>query len=142
MIRIEQLTQLDGEVLDRLNRLYGELSGSTQTLSAQKVENLLSSSSTKLIVALENESGIVGMLSLAYYSTLQGGKYWIEDVATLPEVRGRGVGRMLVDAAVKIARKESPEARVWLTSNPRREAARALYRSMGFEEYQTGVFRL
>ncbi|MDY3979205.1 MAG: GNAT family N-acetyltransferase [Tidjanibacter sp.] len=142
MIRIEQLTQLDGEVLDRLNRLYGELSGSTQTLSAQKVENLLSSSSTKLIVALENESGIVGMLSLAYYSTLQGGKYWIEDVATLPEVRGRGVGRMLVAAAVKIARKESPEARVWLTSNPRREAARALYRSMGFEEYQTGVFRL
>lgn len=142
MIRIEQLTQLDGEVLDRLNRLYGELSGSTQTLSAQKVENLLSSSSTKLIVALENESGIVGMLSLAYYSTLQGGKYWIEDVATLPEVRGRGVGRMLVAAAVKIARKESPEAKVWLTSNPSREAARALYRSMGFEEYLTGVFRL
>ena len=31
---------------------------------------------------------------------------------------------------------------LYLTSNPSRTAARALYRSEGFEEYETGVFRI
>lgn len=31
---------------------------------------------------------------------------------------------------------------LYLTSNPKRTAARALYRSEGFEEYETGVFRI
>lgn len=36
---------------------------------------------------------------------------------------------------------ENEEGTITLTSNPSRTAARSLYRSEGFEEYNTGVFR-
>jgi hypothetical protein len=42
-----------------------------------------------------------------------------------------------------VAHAEAKEERpaVYLTSNPSRVAARRIYKSEGFEEYETGVFR-
>ena len=52
---------------------------------------------------------------------------------------GRGAGEALVKAATEHAARIGA-AKVMLTSNPAREAARALYRKIGFEEAGTTVF--
>ena len=51
-------------------------------------------------------------------------------------------GGSRADAAGKSTTGCERRPSLYLTSNPSRTAARALYRSEGFEEYQTGVFRI
>jgi putative acetyltransferase len=80
------------------------------------------------VFVLEDEGEIVGSLGLR--STLTGGVLsvgmWI-----LPSHRGRGGGRMLMDAALaaRPADVHKIELEVW----PDNEAAISLYRGMGFE---------
>ncbi|HQP45209.1 MAG TPA: GNAT family N-acetyltransferase, partial [Flexilinea sp.] len=56
------------------------------------------------------------------------------------QMRGRGVGEMLVRAAVDRARAEGAKT-VDLTSRPSREAANRLYRRCGFEPRETNIYR-
>jgi ribosomal protein S18 acetylase RimI-like enzyme len=48
----------------------------------------------------------------------------------------------LVRAAVNYVKENETVPAIYLTSNPSRVAARSLYMSEGFEEYNTGVFRM
>jgi ribosomal protein S18 acetylase RimI-like enzyme len=82
------------------------------------------------------------MLTLTCCQTLSRPKYWIEDVVVDPSCRGKGAGRALVQAAVRFVKEKNDGSVIYLTSNPSRTAARNLYRSEGFEEYETGVFRI
>ena len=82
---------------------------------------------------------IVGVLMLAWYDAPSGRKAWIEDVVVDGAARGCGAGDALVRAAVEHAARIGA-GKVMLTSNPAREAARALYRKVGFEEVETTVF--
>lgn len=85
------------------------------------------------------EGRIVGMLTLVWYDVPSGRKAWIEDVVVDAAARGCGAGRALVEAAQRLAR-EVGAGHLMLTSNPRRTAARALYRKCGFNEAETTVF--
>ncbi len=78
-------------------------------------------------------------LTLAWYDAPSGRKAWIEDVVVDGAARGCGAGDALVRAAVEHAARIGA-GKVMLTSNPAREAARALYRKVGFEEVETTVF--
>lgn len=82
---------------------------------------------------------IVGVLTLVWYDVPSGRKAWIEDVVVDAAARGCGAGRTLVEAAQRLAREIGAD-RLMLTSNPRRTAARALYRKCGFNEAETSVF--
>ena len=79
------------------------------------------------------------MLTLVWYDAPSGRKAWIEDVVVDGAARGCGAGDALVRAAVAHAARIGA-GKVMLTSNPAREAARALYRKVGFEEVETTVF--
>lgn len=141
-ITIKILEEADQKVARELNELMEHLtSGPRPTLTPERLGRILSSPQTTLFVA-EQEGTIVGSLTLLGYTTPVCDKFWIEDVVTVPHVRGRGVGRKLLREAIRRARQLDPEATICLTSNPQRIAARELYRSEGFEQYQTGVFRL
>ena len=91
--------------------------------------------------AAEAGGCVRGLLTLVWYDVPSGRKAWIEDVVVDAEVRGTGAGRALVAAALEHAAVVGA-GEVLLTSNPAREAARALYRKMGFEEAATTVFAI
>lgn len=133
----------------RIDTLLHMLSPDAPALGPARLAELLADESFWLFVTEDADGQLAGMLTLTRCHTLSRSKFWIEDVIVDPAYRGQGVGRALVHAAVEYvhAAEESTtgcERRpsLYLTSNPSRTAARALYRSEGFEEYETGVFRI
>lgn len=84
-------------------------------------------------------AGSPGVLTLVWYDVPSGRKAWVEDVVVDAAARGCGAGEALVKAGTEHAARIGA-AKVMLTSNPAREAARALYRKIGFEEAGTTVF--
>lgn len=81
------------------------------------------------------------MTTLAVYRTPSGTKAWIEDVVVDGSMRGKSLGRALLDHAMGYARRMSP-ATLMLTSRPSRAAANALYLAAGFESKQTNVYKI
>jgi len=91
------------------------------------------------LFAARLDGRIAGVLTLVWYDVPSGRKAWVEDVVVDAAARGCGAGEALVKAGTEHAARIGA-AKVMLTSNPAREAARALYRKIGFEEAGTTVF--
>ncbi|MFO1183387.1 MAG: GNAT family N-acetyltransferase [Bauldia sp.] len=94
-----------------------------------------------LIVVRDAAGTIVGMATLALYRKLGGIVGRIEDVVVAASAQRRGLGRALMGEVIRRAREEGA-TRLDLTSNDKRTAAHALYRSLGFVRAETNVFRM
>lgn len=93
-------------------------------------------------IVLEENRKIVGFGSLIIHQVpSEGFVARIEDVIILDTHRGKGYGKKIMEELIKIAKKKKVK-KINLTSNPKRIEARNLYSSMGFELYETGVFRM
>ena len=139
---ILRLTEATEDVARQLDALFCHLTSAPRPeLTAERLQAIVAQPDAALFVAIA-EGQVVGSLTICHNLLPVGEKWWIEDVVTHPAVRGNGVGRALVERAVAYAGDVAPGVPIYLTSNPARTAARELYRSVGFEEYQTGVFRL
>ncbi|MBE6201626.1 MAG: GNAT family N-acetyltransferase [Rikenellaceae bacterium] len=139
---ILRLTEATEDVARQLDALFCHLTSVPRPeLTAERLRDIVAQPDAALFVAIA-EGQVVGSLTICHNLLPVGEKWWIEDVVTLPAVRGKGVGRALVERGVAYAAEIAPGVPIYLTSNPARTAARELYRSVGFEEYQTGVFRL
>ena len=141
-MEILNLNSLDTQRMQQVERLLHLLSPDADPLNLERLNQLLKDGHMRLFVAENEEKDIVGILSLCVCPTLAKDKLWIEDVVVDESYRGSGIGRQLVQAAIVYAKSNSSVAMLYLTSNPTRKAARALYTSEGFEEYETGVFRM
>ena len=140
MIEIYKVIASSAQLSEALERLLPQLSQSAQMPNSQQIEALIASDNTHLFVA-ELESEIVGMLSLVVVDIPTGRKAWIEDVVVDEKARGLHIGAALVEKAKDVA-AELGAKKIYLTSNPSRKAAHALYKKCGFEEYDTSVFRM
>jgi ribosomal protein S18 acetylase RimI-like enzyme len=126
----------------QINDLLHVLSPHSPEIDEERLDMLLHEKDFRLFAAETAEGIMAGMLTLTRCQTLAMSKYWIEDVIVSPEFRGQGIGRALVEAAINHVKDTDEQSTIYLTSNPSRQAARTLYRSVGFEEYETGVFRM
>lgn len=135
---IRDITEQTPALQQALARLLPQLSAQACVTSSERIESLLASPSACLLGVWTGHR-IDGMLTLAWYDTPSGRRAWIEDVVVDASLRGCGAGEALVRSALERADALGVE-RVMLTSAPQREAARALYRKMGFEEVPTSVF--
>lgn len=105
-------------------------------------EEVLISDGNCNCLVIEMDGEVAGFASLITYRVPTRGIVGrIEDVIVDEKFRGQGLGRGIMEELIKIA-KEKNIALIDLTSNPKRIAARKLYESLGFEIYDTGVFRL
>jgi ribosomal protein S18 acetylase RimI-like enzyme len=137
---ITQATHYSEPLRQRLEELLNQLTPQPSTLSEQTLRAVLDNSASRLYL-LEEESRVVGMLTLGIYHSPTGSKGWIEDVVVDDACRGRGYGRMLVAHAIEEARKAGV-AQLMLTSNPLRVAANKLYQAMGFEKKETNCYKM
>jgi ribosomal protein S18 acetylase RimI-like enzyme len=127
------------ELVAALARLIPQLSSSSPPPSAGDLAAIVQSADSVLFVARIGGE-IVGALTLACYRIPTGVKAWIEDVVVDGSARGAGVGEALNRAAIDEARRRGAK-HVSLTSRPSREAANRLYQRIGFERYETNLYR-
>lgn len=137
-VEIRRITQVSDALEEAFARLMPQLSPRLGAPSREVLRRVAGSETGALLAAVAGER-IVGVLTLAWYDAPSGRKAWIEDVVVDGAARGCGAGDALVRAAVEHAARIGA-GKVMLTSNPAREAARALYCKVGFEEVETTVF--
>jgi ribosomal protein S18 acetylase RimI-like enzyme len=141
MLVIETATDSSDEVVEAIARLLPLLSKSAPAPTKAQVEQIVRSPATIIFVARDGEGGrIIGTLTLAVFRIPTGVRAWIEDVIVAEEVRGRGCGEALTNAALERAAEMGAKT-VDLTSRPSREAANRLYQRMGFVPRDTNVYR-
>jgi ribosomal protein S18 acetylase RimI-like enzyme len=138
---IEVVSTATQELCDVLQRLVPQLSAHKIPPTMGELEALVRSEASSLLAARDpDENGpIVGILCLTVYRVPTGLRSIIEDVIVDETMRGRGIGQALMRRAIELARAAGAEG-VSLTSNPQREAANRLYRSMGFELRRTNPY--
>lgn len=137
---ITQATHYSESLRQRLEELLNQLTPQPSLLSEQTLRAVLDDSASHLYL-LEEESRVVGMLTLGIYHSPTGSKAWIEDVVVDGACRGRGYGRALVAHAIEEAKRAGVK-QLMLTSNSLRIAANQLYQAMGFEKKETNCYKM
>jgi GNAT superfamily N-acetyltransferase len=132
--------EVDDELIAAFATLIPQLSSSSPPPTAEALSEIVGSPDSVLYLA-RIDGRIVGSLVLAFYRIPTGLKSWIEDVVVDESARGQGVGAALSKAAIAEARRRGAK-HVSLTSRPARQTANELYQRLGFEHYETNVYRL
>ena len=138
-LEIRPADRVDDELVAAFAELIPQLSSSSPPPTAEQLAAMVDSPDSVLYLALVDDM-IVGSLTLAFYRIPTGLKAWIEDVVVDDTARGHGVGRLLSEAALDVARERGAK-NVSLTSRPSREPANRLYQRLGFKARETNVYR-
>ena len=138
-VEVSIATEISDEVIDAFARLTPQLSRSNPPPSREVLEEIVKSEASTLFIARDH-TGILGTLTLAIFRIPTGLRAWIEDVIVDEAARGKGVGRLVNEAAIAHA-FEAGAITVDLTSRPSREAANRLYQRSGFIQRDTNVYR-
>jgi len=135
---IEIATTVDDELVATVARILPLLSSSAPP-SADHLRAIVDGPDTELFLA-RLDGRVVGVLTLAMYQIPTGNRAWIEDVIVDESAARQGIGEALSRAAIEEARRRGAKD-VRLTSRPKREAANRLYQRIGFEIYETNVYK-
>ena len=139
-ILVEEATAVTPELVAAFRLLTPQLSRSAPAPGGQELAEMVRSPATILLMARDEEKGLVGSLTLALFRIPTGLRAWIEDVVVDSDARGRGVAEVLCREALNRASAAGART-VDLTSRPSRESANRLYRRLGFVERDTNVYR-
>jgi len=123
-------------VRDLLGALHGSPPwGDERSADARATfERILSNPTRRLLLAFVGDVA-AGMIDAIVVPNLtRNARPWtaIENIVVLPEMRRRGIGRMLIEGAIDHARAQDCY-KVQLVSATKREEAHALYRAAGFD---------
>ncbi len=124
---------------EAINRLFAQLSERAKPVTTEDVADVIENS--QFFILRDDDSVLRGMASLAICCKLSGREGRVEEVVVDESYRGHGGGAALMCALIDRAR-ELGLTSLLLTSSARRVAARHLYVSVGFTQYQTDVFGL
>lgn len=138
-LEIHPADRVDDELVAAFADLIPQLSSSSPPPSADELQAIVDAPDSVLFVA-RLDGRIVGSLTLAFYRIPTGLKAWIEDVVVDDSARGQGVGEALNRAAIAEAAHRGAK-NVSLTSRSSREAANRLYQRLGFQPYETNLYR-
>lgn len=73
------------------------------------------------------------------YQVISGNKGWIEDVVVDEKVRGRGIGKKLIEKLLSVA-KDRELSEVLLFTAHHRLAAINLYKKLGFKQKNSHLY--
>jgi len=138
-IVIEKVKSFFPELEIGLNNLLTQLVENPKKLNREEIETIIQSNSTFLFVAKDGEK-VVGTVTIVVYQMPEFKKAMMEDLIVDAKYRGKGIGKLLMNAAIEQAKSEKVEF-IFLTSRESREAANVLYQKLGFEKRETNVYR-
>jgi GNAT superfamily N-acetyltransferase len=131
---------------DGYNAFYGR-EGATalpEEITRATWNRFLDPSEPMYALVAESEARMVGLVHYLYHrsTTLMAPTCYLQDLFTIPEARGKGVGRALIDAVYRAAR-EAGSSRVYWQTHETNTQAMQLYDQVaeksGFLVYRKSV---
>ena len=110
-------------------------------VTEQMLKRAVEASGTHLFAMMDGER-IIGCASLCVFDSPTGRKAHVEDVVVLSEYRGQHLGKRLIEHIIAYARKNLAPVDFYLTSRPHRVAANVMYKSVGFKQKETNVYKM
>jgi ribosomal protein S18 acetylase RimI-like enzyme len=138
-IAVEVLDEVTDEAVEAFGRLLPQLSSSAVPPDAAALGTMVRSPAVTVLVA-RSDGQIVGSLTLAMFPIPTGLRAWIEDVVVDEAARGQGVGSLLTQEAMRLAREAGARS-LDLTTRPSRQAAGRVYERAGFKQRETRLYR-
>jgi ribosomal protein S18 acetylase RimI-like enzyme len=122
-------------LLDDFNREFDEPTPGVEALTAT-CRRLLESGE---ITVLRSGDGPDGFALLRFRSALwsEGLEAYLQELYVVPDLRGRGIGRALLEATIELSRERGADG-IDLNTGETDTAARALYESMAFTNREGG----
>ncbi len=118
-----------GRLLDDFNREFGDPTPGAAQL-ARRIEGLIAGGETSVLLAGEAPDGLAVLrFRAAIWS--QGLECYLAELYVAPALRGRGLGRALMEQAIDLARERGADY-MELGTGEQDVAARTLYESLGF----------
>jgi ribosomal protein S18 acetylase RimI-like enzyme len=136
-VKVEHVTQASEELVATIRALLPQLTEARTPPTLEQLHDVVSNQT--LLVARDDDGGIVGTLTFVLYRVSSGVKGRIEDVIVDESARGQGVGEALVREGMRLA-NEAGVLMLELTSMPYRQSANRLYRRLGFVRKPTNVY--
>jgi ribosomal protein S18 acetylase RimI-like enzyme len=136
-VRIEQVHAASPELVETIRLLLPQLTEARTPPTLEQLQEVVTNQT--LLVAFDEDGGILGTLTFVRYRVSSGIKGRIEDVIVDESARGQGVGEALVREGMRRA-NEAGVLMLELTSMPYRHAANRLYRRLGFVRKPTNVY--
>lgn len=122
-------TEAIGRLLHDFNTEFGEPTPGPRAL-AERLRNLISSGETAVLLAGDEPDGLA-VLRFRPSIWSEALECYLAELYVAPERRGRGLGRALMEEAIKLARAEGAD-HMDLGTSEDDIAARGLYESFGF----------
>jgi ribosomal protein S18 acetylase RimI-like enzyme len=138
-LEVDVLSTCDEAVVAALRRLLPQVSSGAPSLAAARVQEVVLSPSTHVVVARLG-SEIVAMALLLVCTTFAGDFGMVEELAVDEKVRGRHLSVHLMVGLLRHA-SELGLRFVDLTSRPSRVEANNLYEKLGFRLRETNCYR-
>ncbi|AMD85571.1 phosphinothricin acetyltransferase [Capnocytophaga haemolytica] len=136
MITFITKDMLTPQMVDDAHRLFAQLSRRFQQPLNELFED---ESKAPYIVGYIEDKRLLAMASMAVYKVTSGYKGWIEDVVVDASVRGKQIGRQLVEQLIAKG-KQLGLGEILLFSSPDNQAAINLYESEGFKDKRVNVY--
>lgn len=134
----EPLT-VDERHVEAVRMLLAQLTTNPAAFDKDALRAIVESPCTHLFL-LSSGGRVCGMLTLGEYVSPTGRKCAVEDVVVDASLRGKSLGRRLVEYALDYVARTGGGT-VFLTSRPSRVAANNLYRSLGFVKRDTNFYK-
>jgi ribosomal protein S18 acetylase RimI-like enzyme len=132
---VRRATRGDAEsVAGLLHDFQGEFDEPSPGVEAltERYEDLISKREMIVLLAGDGPDGFAQLRFRPWvYSAGPNAHSYLEELYVVPALRGQGIGRALLDAAIEAARTEGA-THMELGTSENDEAARALYESSGF----------
>jgi ribosomal protein S18 acetylase RimI-like enzyme len=136
-VNVEHVTEASEELVATIRALLPQLTEARTPPTLEHLQDVVKNQT--LLVARDDDGGILGTLTFVLYRVSSGVKGRIEDVIVDESARGKGVGEALVREGMRLA-NEAGVLMLELTSMPYRQAANRLYRRLGFVRKPTNVY--
>jgi ribosomal protein S18 acetylase RimI-like enzyme len=120
-----------GRLLDEFNREYDDPSPGPQWLT-ERIRELLRAGDTSALLAGDGPDGLA-VLRFRRSIWFEGLECYLAELYVVPAMRGRGLGRALMEAAIAFARSRGAD---YMDLNTAEDdvVARALYERLGFSD--------
>ncbi|HWN73671.1 MAG TPA: GNAT family N-acetyltransferase [Solirubrobacterales bacterium] len=138
-IQVRQAGVEDAPAIARLlhdfNREYDEPTPAIETLTAT-CRRLLADDEITVLLAGDGPDGLA-LLRFRPALWAKGLEAYLQELYVIPALRGQGIGRALLEAAIELSRQRGA-AGIDLNTGETDTAARGLYESMGFTNREGG----